>query len=336
MFNSSFEHHNSSKEESTKEIKDDFIVHNMPEAERFSGQTFSNTSVKQAPSKPAPLSGIDSHYKIGVLIIFGGVVLIGGLIYAAYVFMIKPAAKQPATPVTQTESPVIESPVVEEPVTPVVTPVVTPEVATSTTNETISTSTDLLPEEQTTSFVPSVVSTIDSDFDGLTDDEEKLIGTNPNLADTDNDSYLDIAELKSGYNPLNAGGKIDENSLFARYQVDSKASVLYLNAWEMTRSDANNTIVFTDEDKAFIQITFQDNEEKLSPYSWYEKQFSGLMPGESIMGEAWTGFYSQDNSAAYIFSNDLSKIYTITYSPLIENDLNFPFFRLMVKTMIIK
>lgn len=336
MFNSSFGHHNSSKDESTKEIKDDFIVHNMPEAERFSGQTFSNTSIKQAPSRQTALSGIDSHYKIGVLIIFGGVVLIGGLIYAAYVFMIKPAAQEPITPVTQVETPVVENPIVEEPIIPVVVPVTIPEVTTSTTSEIISTSTELLPEEKNTSFVPLVVSTIDSDFDGLTDDEEKLISTNPNLADTDNDSYLDIAELKSGYNPLIAGGKIDENSLFARYQIDSKASILYLNAWEMTRSEANSTIVFTDEDKAFIQITFQDNDEKLSPYSWYEKQFFGLMPGESVMGEKWTGFYSQDNSAAYIFSNDLSKIYTITYSPLIENDLNFPFFRLMVKTMILK
>lgn len=335
MFNSSFEHHNSSKDESTKEIKDDFIVHNMPEAERFSGQTFSNTSIKQAPAKPTPLSGIDSHYKIGILIIAGGIILIGGLIYAAYVFMIKPAAKQPVAPEVQIEVPVVETPIVTEPIVPVVAPVVTPEIV-ATTTETVSTSTELLPEEKNTSFVPSVVSTIDSDFDGLTDDEEKLIGTNPNLADTDNDSFLDIAELKSGYNPLVVGEKINENSLFARYQIDTKASILYLNAWEMTRSEANSTIVFTDEDKAFIQITFQDNDEKLSPYSWYDKQFSGLMPGESIMGESWTGFYSQDNSAAYIFSNDLSKIYTVTYSPLIENDLNFPFFRLMVKTMIIK
>jgi hypothetical protein len=104
----------------------------------------------------------------------------------------------------------------------------------------------------------------------------------------------------------------------------------------MTRSEANSTIVFTDEDKAFIQITFQDNSDKILPRAWYEQQFAGLMPGDAISGENWNGFYSQDNSAAYIFSNDLTKIYTVSYSPLIENDLNFPFFRLMVKTMVIK
>jgi hypothetical protein len=43
---------------------------------------------------------------------------------------------------------------------------------------------------------------LDSDQDGLTDQEEKALGTNPNVADTDGDGYSDGAEIKSGYNPL--------------------------------------------------------------------------------------------------------------------------------------
>ncbi|MCK4744641.1 hypothetical protein KAS41_01105 [Candidatus Parcubacteria bacterium] len=66
---------------------------------------------------------------------------------------------------------------------------------------------------------------IDSDFDGLTDEEEKILGTNPNFADsdedglldkeeidtyrtdplnpdTDEDGYGDGQEVKGGYNPL--------------------------------------------------------------------------------------------------------------------------------------
>lgn len=43
---------------------------------------------------------------------------------------------------------------------------------------------------------------LDSDQDGLTDQEEKALGTNPNMADTDGDGYSDGAEIKSGYNPL--------------------------------------------------------------------------------------------------------------------------------------
>jgi len=42
---------------------------------------------------------------------------------------------------------------------------------------------------------------LDSDQDGLTDDEEKTYGTNPRKADTDGDGYTDGAEVKSGYDP---------------------------------------------------------------------------------------------------------------------------------------
>jgi hypothetical protein len=42
----------------------------------------------------------------------------------------------------------------------------------------------------------------DTDQDGLSNEEEKLYGTNPNNPDTDGDGYSDGAEVKSGYDPL--------------------------------------------------------------------------------------------------------------------------------------
>jgi hypothetical protein len=42
---------------------------------------------------------------------------------------------------------------------------------------------------------------LDGDLDGLSDEEEKIYGTDPTNADTDNDSYSDGAEVRSGYNP---------------------------------------------------------------------------------------------------------------------------------------
>lgn len=42
----------------------------------------------------------------------------------------------------------------------------------------------------------------DSDQDGLTNEEERLYGTDPQKADTDNDGYSDGAEVRSGYDPL--------------------------------------------------------------------------------------------------------------------------------------
>jgi len=43
---------------------------------------------------------------------------------------------------------------------------------------------------------------LDSDQDGLSDEEEKTLGTNPANPDTDGDSYSDGVEVSSGYDPL--------------------------------------------------------------------------------------------------------------------------------------
>lgn len=79
---------------------------------------------------------------------------------------------------------------------------------------------------------PVVVVSIDSDGDGLTDDEETVLGTNPNNSDSDNDGlfdkeeveiyhtdplkvdtdgdgFSDGAEVRNGYNP-NGSGKLLE------------------------------------------------------------------------------------------------------------------------------
>lgn len=51
----------------------------------------------------------------------------------------------------------------------------------------------------------------DLDQDGLTADEEKFYGTDPNKADTDEDGYNDGDEVRSGYDPLGPG-KLDSDN----------------------------------------------------------------------------------------------------------------------------
>lgn len=53
-----------------------------------------------------------------------------------------------------------------------------------------------------TSANNSVIAFADSDKDGLADEMEKKLGTDPNKADTDGDSYLDGQEVAAGYDPL--------------------------------------------------------------------------------------------------------------------------------------
>ncbi|MCX6785399.1 MAG: thrombospondin type 3 repeat-containing protein [Candidatus Komeilibacteria bacterium] len=49
----------------------------------------------------------------------------------------------------------------------------------------------------------------DCDNDGLSNLQEKNLGTNPQKADSDGDGYSDGDEVKNGYNPLVAGGKLE-------------------------------------------------------------------------------------------------------------------------------
>ncbi|MFH1565149.1 MAG: Ig-like domain-containing protein [bacterium] len=55
-----------------------------------------------------------------------------------------------------------------------------------------------------TQSIPAII-TIDSDQDGLPDDMEKRIGSDPNNADTDNDGYLDGEEVKNNFDPMGQG-----------------------------------------------------------------------------------------------------------------------------------
>lgn len=92
---------------------------------------------------------------------------------------------------------------------------------------------------------------LDSDQDGLTDEEERAWGTDPQKIDTDGDSYSDGAEVKSGYNPLKPapgdkviaavetgnvlGEQTDENNLTDK--VAQKISAMTMTAEEGTEED---------------------------------------------------------------------------------------------------
>lgn len=63
-----------------------------------------------------------------------------------------------------------------------------------------------LREETLKAIIASLVSfKVDSDGDGLFDDEEAKYGTDPKKADTDGDSFSDGVEVQNGYNPLGEG-----------------------------------------------------------------------------------------------------------------------------------
>lgn len=171
----------------------------------------------EAGEGPAAAGKKGSWFKIAIIAIVVVIVaLVGYLVYSRF-FQASPNTPTPEDANIQTNSnltPEIPAPVVQAPVE---TPVVNPIVEETTT---------AIPVVATTSVV--ITTPIDSDNDGLTDDEEatyrtsanlpdsdsddltdyeevKIYNTEPLNPDTDGDGYKDGQEVKGGYNPKGAG-----------------------------------------------------------------------------------------------------------------------------------
>lgn len=103
------------------------------------------------------------------------------------------------------------------------TPIIPGVNAPATTTETVATTTSSLVDSDSDGLTDAEekiagtnINIIDTDNDGLSDYEEvKIYKTNPLSADTDGDSYLDGAEVKSGYNP-NGTGKLSDAASAAK------------------------------------------------------------------------------------------------------------------------
>lgn len=65
----------------------------------------------------------------------------------------------------------------------------------------------ILPTATSTQIAAPALIVLDSDFDGLPDEMEARLGTDPNNKDSDNDGYEDGLEVRTGHNPLGADKK---------------------------------------------------------------------------------------------------------------------------------
>lgn len=141
--------------------------------------------VPEPPAKPSSeLAGAEVSppllSKKGIFIA-GGIVVLVALVAGTF-WVLWRTPKKSAPVVAPPPGPIETAPVA-----PVITPEVAPEVTVPP------------PAEMTPPAAP-----VDSDSDGLTDDEEATHGTNPSLADTDNDDLTDYEEIMIWKtNPLN-------------------------------------------------------------------------------------------------------------------------------------
>jgi hypothetical protein len=95
---------------------------------------------------------------------------------------------------------------------------------------------------------------MDADSDGLTDNFETAIGTDPHKADSDNDGYNDRQEIENKYNPVGSGKSKLDSAFGKKYagrifiQTEGRGEAWYINPADNKRyylgrpADAFNTM----------------------------------------------------------------------------------------------
>lgn len=281
-------------DELNKRLSSDFVVHSMPVPISFNSESEAGSS-----------GGSGNHKKTGLIIVSFGILLIGGLIYGAYLLAIKPSL---------TQKPIIDKSSLEEVAAvqdEILKPIIEPEIiATDPVVEDVATSTIDFPETGTSSEIIYPIDVIDTDGDGLSDAEEKLVGSDENKVDSDNDGNNDLVELRNSYNPAGDGRLIASPyfSTFNNQQLNY--SVLYPKDW-ILKSLNENVIINSADSNYFIQIIHQTNDEHLDINDWFRNELPEQIMGEKLDAKdgSWSGVYRSDGAYFYLGDRKNNNIY---------------------------
>jgi len=321
----------------------DFMVRNMPKPQALSGVSYQSAGQGIGDGRlrtVAPAAG-NNFKKVGLVIISGGIIVVISLVYLSYLFIIKPSVKKPAVntaPRSANNSPNLAS----------ATPPLMPEVVIATSAAdllTTGTSSDGVNGLETTSpatssdLVVAPAPIIDSDSDGLNDEEEAILGTNSNSLDSDGDTYNDLAEINNNYNPAGGGQLGAAANLGIYLSPVGGYQLLRPKNWPQEAIDDDNTIIFKAPDDSLIQISLQPNVDKQSILGWYGSAFpTSLITYDKLKNvDRWEGIAGDDGLNFYLTDQERQFIYVISYIPSDERRLAYPnIFQLMINSLQIK
>ena len=179
----------------------------------------------------------------------------------------------------------------------------------------------------------------DQDQDGLTDTEELLYKTGVDKPDTDGDSYLDGAELITGYSPIAASGaRLEASGLVKVYNNQAhNFRMLYPSPWIVQNAVADgSSVVMTSETGEFVSVTIEDNPERLSARQWYLNQAPGIDATKvtDILVSGLSGVKSSDGLNVFLGSD--TTIFILTYSLASQETANFvTTFEMMLRSFLL-
>ncbi|MFA5188452.1 MAG: hypothetical protein WC460_03765 [Patescibacteria group bacterium] len=183
-------------------------------------------------------------------------------------------------------------------------------------------------------------SSLDSDNDGLTDVEEDLYGTDKRKPDTDNDGFLDGAELVNLYDPKAAGGALLENSGLINVYTNPnfKYQIFYPSSWLARPTDSSLAeVIFQSATGEYIEVLAEDNPERLDLVQWFLKQ-SPLSDLNQIKRQTTKqgldALINPDQLTFYLIGNaSPDEVFVITYNIGTRIQVNFlTTFKMMINS----
>mgnify|MGYP000911706336 CR=1 FL=1 len=316
------------KKEKEPEIKEegpiDIIVHNMPSATPVVSKN--NSPIQAGGFYVSQQNSGDNHFKAGLIIVFLGILTVLVLLYLGYRFMIMPIIDNQNKTVVISQPSIIEK---ENPDTENNADILSLKAATSTqlkeTEEkellidTATTSQEVTSGEETTTptSTEEVLSNplVDSDGDGLYDQEESVVGSDPLLIDTDGDVYNDYEEVKNGYDPV---GKdpLAGSQYFTSYDNNTFYYGFYLpSSWPVKSLAGDSTTIIDLPDSSLIQISAQENVGEETILAWYNYAFPNdtVTYDRLLKGKDWEGIKSANGQNIYLTDERRSEILIISY-----------------------
>lgn len=177
----------------------------------------------------------------------------------------------------------------------------------------------------------------DTDSDGITDEEERLYGTDARNPDSDADSFLDGNEVFHRYDPLGPSPQtlLDTGTVALFYSVDTTWSVYYPIKWKV--SEVDGTVVFQSGSTAKVVVTEQVKGDMATPLvDWY-KAFLGKNVSSDIKllltKNGYQELLSNDKLTAYVDAGQ--KVFIFTYD--LKEELSIDFlttFQMMVNSFL--
>ena len=238
----------------------------LPAKKSVPSKTVPAHTVQGAPPSsrpPAKKPPTPKKWIILVILIFLGT-LIGGIVW--WFTRKESTTLPPATiPITKPETTL--------PTTTV------PIVATPTTTPTSTEIVPTIPEIGGITF-PQIISidSVDVDEDSLTDEEERVFGTDPTVWDSDKDGFYDGQEIYNLYNPRGqAPVRLIDSGLIKDFTNPQwRYRIFYPQNWELGRVDTEGRqVLFSSITGEFIEVRVFEKSANTSFQTWFGQTIRG-------------------------------------------------------------